>query len=211
MATPMSKAFLTDEAKEALTGAIRAIEARSCAEVVIAVRAKSAAYLHADLISGILAGLATLAYTLWSAHGFSLVSILLDPIGVGVLFGLLTSQLPYTRRWFTPTGIRQRWVRRAAKAVFYEKGIRATSQRIGILVYISLLERHATVVTDSSIDDAVDADAWTKGVGVIDRAVDQGVDGVAVAALIEQLGDILEPCLPVSEDDVNELPDEVSG
>ncbi len=207
----MSKSFLTDEAKEALTGAIRSIEARSCAEVVIAVRVRSASYLHADLISGILAALATLAYTLWSPHGFSLVSIFLDPIVVGILFGLLTSRLPYTRRWFTPTGTREAWVARAARAAFYEKGVRATSQRIGILVYISLLERHSSVVIDSGVQQAVDPAEWEPAVKAIDAAVDRGLDGVEVARVIDKLGDILEPCLPVSDDDVNELPDEVCG
>lgn len=211
MTAPMSKDFLTEDAKEALTGAIRSIEARSCAEVVIAVRAKSAAYLHADLISGIIAGLGALAYTLWGPQAFSLFSIFLDPILVGGLVGALTSQLPYTRRWFTPTKIREGWVKRAARAAFYEKGVRGTSQRIGLLVYISLLERHAAVIVDSGVDAAVDPEAWAGAVAAIDAAVDRGANGVEVAPLIEKLGDILEPCLPVSEDDVNELPDEVCG
>lgn len=207
----MSKRFLTDDSKKALTGAIRVIEARSCAEVVIAVRATSAAYLHADLIAGAIGALGTLAYTLWGPQTFSLLSIFIDPIIVGALVGLLSSRLPYMRRLFTPTNIREAWVRRAAKATFYEKGVRATSDRIGILVFVSLLERHAAVIADSGVTAAVDPDEWQRAVTAIDVAVARGQDGVEVARVIERLGDLLEPCLPRSEDDVNELPDEVCG
>jgi len=207
----MSKRFLTDEAKEALTGAIRSIEARSCAEVVIAVRARSGSYLHADLISGILAGLATLAYLLWGPQAFSLYSIFIEPIVVGGLFGLLTSRLPYTRRWFTPTKYREAWVDRAAKAAFFEKGVRATTERIGLLVFVSLLERHSAVICDSGVKNAVEPLTWAKAVAAIDDAVAHGQDGVQVAKAIDALGDLLAPCLPVTDDDVNELADEVCG
>jgi len=207
----MHKRFLSDEAKQALTGAIKSVEGRSSAEVVIAVRARSASYLHSDLIAAIVAGVATVAFLLYSRFEFPLWSFLVDPVLAGLVVGVAASQVPMLRRLFTPESVRARWVARAARATFFEKRVRQTRERTGLLVFISLTERRAEVVTDTGIDDAVPAAAWKQAAAAIDRAVREGGDGVAVAARIEALGEILEPVLEHSPDDINELPDEVCG
>jgi len=48
-------------------------------------------------------------------------------------------------------------------------------------------------------------------VAELDAIVGRGEDGVALAKAIEGLAELLEPCMPRSEDDVNELPDEVEA
>ena len=48
--------FMDDAGKEAFGQAVRAIENRSSAEVVVAVRHHSGSYVHADLLAGILVG-----------------------------------------------------------------------------------------------------------------------------------------------------------
>jgi putative membrane protein len=205
----MPKGFVTDEAKTALADAIKAIERRSAAEVVIAVRARSASYLHADLMFAILGGLVTVGFLLYSSWSFPLWSFLVDPILVGALFGLLSSQLAPLRRWLTPQAVREEWVARAARATFFEKGVRHTADRTGILVYVSLTERHVELVADSGVENAVDPRDWAQKVARIQQVVADGGDGVALAAAIERLGDTLEPALERAHDDINELPDEV--
>lgn len=203
--------FLTDDSKRALTASIRAVESQSSAEVVIAVKPQSAHYVHADFIVGAAATFATLAYLLFSAQAFAPISILIDPFVAGALVGFLASRSPELRRALTPSATRQRWVGRAARAAFYEKGIRRTSARTGILVYISLLERRAEVVADSGVTDAVPAAAWARATGAIRDAVARGAAAAEVARAIEALAEPLAPALPHSDDDVNELPDEVAG
>lgn len=202
-------AFLSEEAKSALTGAIKAVEARSSAELVIAVRAQSGSYLVADLSAAILTALAVLAALLYLPKGFDLYFFLVDPVVFGLLAGLACSRLPGLRRWLSPPKLRRAQVREAARATFYEKGVRRTSEAVGILVYVSLLERRAEVVADHGVLAAVDGRAWDEAVERIGARVRAGEDGVAVAQAIEALGDLLEPCLPRAEDDVNELADEV--
>ena len=70
-------AFLSEAAKAALTGAIKAVEARSSAELVITVRAHSGSYLHADLIAAIVVGVATLAALLYLPVDFGLHSFVM--------------------------------------------------------------------------------------------------------------------------------------
>ncbi len=207
----MSKRFLTDQAKQALLGSIKAVEGRSSAEVVIAVRARAASYLHVDLIVGMIAGLAALTFILYSSYEFPVWSILVDPILFGVVLGFAGSRIPVLRRLLTPRKVREAWVARDARATFCEKRVRMTRDRTGILIYVALTERRLEVIADTGVEAAVHPDSWRKALAPIAAAVARGEDGVAVAAEITRLGDVLEPVLERSPDDVNELPDEVCG
>lgn len=200
---------MTEEAKGALGKAIAAVEAVSSAEVVIAVRRRSRRYVHANFITGIVGGFAALATMLYVDHGFSLSSILLDPFIAGAIVGLLSTALAPLERWMTPASVKQRAVKTAAQSTFYEKRVRHTSGRTGLLVYVSLLERRCHVVPDSGILEAVAGGPWERACAGLDEALARGQDGVALARAIERLGDVLGPALPVSADDLNELPDEV--
>jgi putative membrane protein len=207
----MPRRFLNDEAKQALRASIGTVEAKSSAEVVIAVRARSGHYHHVGFAVGALAAFAALAFTLFSRWEFSLWSILFDPVLCGVVAGLAASQIPPLSRWLTPPSIRRAWVRRAARATFYEKGIRLTRGRTGVLIYVSLLERMCEVVCDSGVLGAVARGPWDRAVEALQEAVARGGSGVDVAREIEALGAVLAPVLPRAEDDENELPDEVCG
>ncbi len=202
--------FLDEQAKTALGAAVRSIEARSSAEVVVAVRARSADYRQADVAAGALVAYAALGFMLFSPWPFELEWIFVDPLLAGVAGALLASPFPGVRRAFTSAAARRRAVESAARASFLEKHIGETGERTGLLVYVSLLERAAYVVADRSVRDAVDAKAWSAAVAAIDTAVARGATGEAVAACIAALGDILGRALPRRAGDVNELPDEVS-
>jgi len=206
----MAQPFLTDAAKQALSDAVRDVESRCSAELVVAVRARSGFYLHADLIAGILAALAVLIGLLFSPWPFDLVWFVIDPLLAGALGAFLASGLPAVRRALTFWRVRRRQVETAARATFVEKRIHATTGRTGILVYISLLEREAAVIHDLGIDTLATTDGWRLAVEEIEEAVRRGEDGVAVAALGRALGDLLAPALVRSASDVDELANEVS-
>ncbi len=205
----MSRRFLTDDAKSAFVAAIEAIELHSSAEVVVSIVPRSASYLHADLIVGAVFGVATLVFVLFSSVEFSLLSILIDPIIIAVLIGLAASQLNPVRRALTPKKARDAWVDRAAHAAFFEKGVRHTRSRIGILLYVSLGELSARVIADSGVVEAVDHDSWLAAIAGIERAVAERRSGVEVAKALEGLGPLLADALPVLDDDVDELPNVV--
>lgn len=205
----MAKRFVNDEAKSAFKEAIVSIEDRSSAEVMITVRHHSGSYLHADLILGGLATLATLAFTLFSKFEFTLMSILIDPVIVGGLIGLLSTQLPMMRRMLTLQGARRSRVVTAAQSAFYEKGVRMTSGRTGMLVYISLLEHAVEVVIDRGVQEAVPTKQWQAATAAVEETLTRTMDAGATAKKIAELGEICEAVMERSEDDINELPDEV--
>jgi putative membrane protein len=195
----MARPFLTDAGKAALLDAVRAVEARSAAEVVVAVRERSGSYLHADLV---------LFYQLFSPWEFSLPLIQVAPTGIGLLVGLATSITPWARRALTPRRTREEMVRTAARATFVEKGVAGTRGRTGILVYVAVLERTAEVVADLGVTRAVAAEPWTAAIARVAESARRG-DAAAVATAVAALVDVLAPALPRSADDVNELADEV--
>ena len=127
----MARKFLGDAATTALRDAISSIEARSSAELVVSVRARSAAYLHADILVGVVAALGALAFLLFSPWPFALHWFLIDPILVGGVCALAASRLPPIRRALTPRAERDGRVRAAAGAIFLEKGVHHTRGRTG--------------------------------------------------------------------------------
>jgi putative membrane protein len=205
----MARPFLTDESKAALSAAVQAIESCSSAELVVAVRPRSGSYLHADLIFGILAGLASLAVLLYSRWEFALMWFLVDPVLVGALAGLAASRSDVLRRAFTRLATRRRRVDTAARSTFVERRVHGTTGRTGILLYVSVLEREAALVVDAGVEALAATDAWRKAAGEIEEAVRQGADGTAVAARLHDLATLLGPALERSAEDVDELPNEV--
>jgi putative membrane protein len=205
----MAKPFLTDAAKQALTGAVQDVESRCSAELVVAVRARSGPYLHADLIAGIVAALAVLAGLLFSPWPFDLVWFVIDPLLAGALGAFLASRLPAVRRALTFQPVRRRQVETAARATFVEKGVHGTTGRTGVLLYVSLLEREAAVIHDLGVETLATTDGWQLAVEEIEEAVRQGEDGVALATHVRVLGDVLAPALVRSAEDVDELSNEV--
>ena len=205
----MGKPFLTDEAKKALTEAVREVEASTSAELVVAVRARSGSYLHADLIAGIVVGLAALAFLLFSAREFGLLAFIVDTVVAGLLGGLIASRFPGLRRLLTRPAVRRKLAAAAASRLFLEKRVHGTIGRTGFLLYVSVLEREAVVVTDIGLEPLAATEAWQKTIGAIEAGVREGEDGVRIAERVRTLAHICGPALPRAHDDIDELANEV--
>lgn len=208
----MARPFLTDEAKAAFTGAIRAVESASCAELVVAVRPRSANYLDAAFGAALAAVFLTLALLLFTPWDFGLIWFLIDPALAAVLAGLLVWNVPALSRLLTRRPRRRRRVEEVARALFVDKRIHQTSGRTGILFYVSVLEREAVLVPDVAVEPLTLGEAgegWRRVVSRLDEALGRGAPGTEVAALLAGLGEVLCGPLPRLEGDVDELPNEV--
>lgn len=201
--------FLDAAARAAFTAAIEDIERGSATEVVVAVRRRSARYIHANVIVGAAAAFAGLAAMLFSAHEFALGSILIDPFVVGGLAGAVVELLPDVKRWLTPRAARQRAVLAAARAAFVERGVHRTRDRSGLLVYISWLEREVAMVADSGIERATSTETRTAAARAMSDAIRGG--GAAVARELARLAPALAAAMPCRADDINELPDAIDS
>ena len=205
----MATKFLDAAARAAFATAIEAIEGASAAEVVVAVRRRSAPYLHANVAIGVAAAAGGLAAMLFGAYEFSLTSILVDPFVVGGIAGALVELLPGVKRLLSPRRLRHAAVLRAARAAFVERGVHRTRDRTGVLVYIAWLEREVVLVADTGIERLLAGDAGVDATRTLTAAMADG--GAAVARELGRLAPGLATGLPRRGDDVNELPDEVDS
>lgn len=201
----MGARFLDDEAGAAFKQAIETIEAASGVEVVVAVRRRSAGYLHANLIVGAVVAFAGLAVMLFASYSFSLLSILVDPFVVGALAGGLVELLPQVKRWLTPPSVRHRHVSHGARAAFVDRGVHNTIDRSGLLVYISWLEQDVALVADSGLDRALTTEVLVELEEQLTAMMPQG--GVAFAQALAKLAPRFASAVPRREGDLNELPD----
>jgi len=205
----MAKLFLTGESKAAFSEAVRTVEEASSAELVVAVRQRSGSYVHVNLTVGILVGLAALAFLLYSPWSHELIWFLVDPVVAGAVAGLVCLRSPLLTRIFTRQMARRGRGETAARSVFVERRVHSTSGRTGILLYLSLLEREAVLVTDLAVEALAATGAWRAAVDEIESAMLRGASGLEVAAKVRGLAAVLGPALPRSENDVDELPNEV--
>lgn len=97
-----------------------------------------------------------------------------------------------------------------AAEVFAELKMHKTALRNGVLVYIALENKKLAIIGDAGINAKVPTDFWDN---IKNRMVEQFragkvCDGICEA--VQEAGKQLKPYFPCQEDDVNELPDEIS-
>ena len=205
----MATQFLDAEARAAFARAVETIENESAVEVVIAIRQRSGAYRHANVIVGVAVAFAGLAAMLFSDRAFGLASILVDPFVVGGLAGWLVELLPQVKRGLTSRARLQREVLRAARATFIERGVHATTGRSGVLVYISWLEQELALVPDLGLSAQLPEGALAEAEAKLRATLPAG--GAAVAAELERVAAMMGTAMPHQDDDVNELPDAIDS
>ncbi len=200
---------LTEDAKSALLAAVQRIEAKSSAEVVVSVRKRASSYLGIYLLWGLALIYGVLLYQLYAPQEFALHWILVNPLLVVAGWFILLRVSPPLARACVPAKIRQQATRDAARGLFFDRGVRLTSERIGLLIVFYQLERELEILVDKGIVDNVPEEQLASTLAAIrlPYASDQGF--LATAAAIERAADMFSTHLPVGDDDINELSDEV--
>jgi len=146
--------FFHDDAKRQAARAVKAVEAQTSAELVIAVRPRSGTYGIVAYHFGFGALSAVVLFLLLSPRVYSVGAIALDGITAFALGALLCANVDALTRALTRPKTRQSFVDIAARAAFFDLGVSQTTGRNGILVFVSTFERTLTVLTDVGIDTA---------------------------------------------------------
>src|SRR3989442_495580 len=125
---------------DSIAQAVREIEAKTDAEVVIVIRGRSGSYRQADYLCGAVFAFLGLLFVLFSPFDFHTYWV---PFDVAVLFAVgafVCSRTYLLRRLLTTKKFRAHAARQGAAAMFYEAGIANTHAENGMLIYVSLLE-----------------------------------------------------------------------
>ena len=201
----MSSDFDT-AARTALTNCIREIEKRTDAELVLVVRARSHSYAGANYLFGALLAFVGLNFLLFSPITFHQIWVPIDIALLFVLGAYVSSRSNAIRRWLTRRSVRNKAARAGAAAMFYEAGIANTKAELGVLVYLSLLERRLELIADRGILKAVPSLEWNQALFELRQAGKEPRPETLTAGL-EKLGLLLAQYLPASADNPNDLPD----
>ncbi|MCC6522674.1 MAG: hypothetical protein IT373_08450 [Polyangiaceae bacterium] len=200
--------FLGESARAGVAATIRALEATTRAELVVAVRPRSAVYRETDYLVGLVFAQATLSALLFLPQTFHIASWPAEVLLGFVLGAFVSSSVWPLKRWLAPRGRLAREVRRAARAAFFDLGVGRTRERTGILVFVSVLERSVEVVLDVGAESVLEEVAWAEARGALERAV-RAQDLAGFTAALGGLAAPLAAALPRRPDDANELPDEL--
>jgi len=201
--------LLDSTAKDEVARVIRELEAKTSAEVVVAVRAVSGHYRHTDWLVGFGLALVALCVFLFHPAPFDEHLLPFEILLVFVLGGFLSASVAPLRRVLTSRRLMAENVLRAARAAFVERGVSRTRGRTGLLIYVSTFEQKVELVGDIGLDFEALGDDFTAARRRIEASV-EGAGGLsAFLSALGELGAALGRSLPRAEDDQNELADEV--
>jgi putative membrane protein len=207
----IEKTILSGEEAAEIIAAIRLSEKRTSAEIFAVLARQSDDYRLAALaflllyLLAISLGLAAIAWWRW-------VSIPL-PVFVAAqclaaaTMGMMVSFLPGFAVRLVPRRVRYRRAHASAAQQFLAHGIQRTSGRTGVLVFVSLAERYAEIIADSSIATKFGQEFWNDAVARLTQRVSQGEIKDAYVEVIAIIGDRLAKDFPRGSTDRNELED----
>lgn len=193
----------TDENR--IAEAITRAEKATAGEIVAVVAAESSSYLYAPFLwASVVALLVPWPLILWSWWPSTWIYV--AQVAAFALVLAVTLPRP-VRYWLVPRSIKQARAHRRALEQFVSQNLHTTSGRTGVLIFISVAERHAEIVADSGIEERVAKGTWQEIVTRLVAAFRAGrhTDGFVVA--IEDVGGHLATHFPPGSCDANELPD----
>ena len=202
----MKTAKFDKAASDAIAQAVREIEAKTDAEVVIVIRARSGSYRQADYLFGAILAFLGLLFILFSPFNFHTYWV---PVDVVVLFAIGTficSRTYLLRRLLTTKTFRANAARQGAAAMFYEAGIANTHAENGMLIYVSLLEEQIEVIADRGVLRAMPPLKWNTAIHELKQIAKRCEPGKLIGCVTD-LGSVLGEHLPATGENPNELVD----
>ena len=196
---------------ERVTAAIREAERRTSGEIfAVLARASDDYFFVCGFFAGawvLSAGLLAAAVT--AIAGFTLNGLLLlATMGLAyALLVLLFAWVPALRMWAVPASVARRRAEGNAARQFLAHGITETRERTGVLIFVSLAERHAQVVADSGIDAVVDDTVWREAVDRLSRNAAEGTIAEGFLEAIAVCADVLAEHFPAGPEPRGELDD----
>ncbi len=185
---------------ERITAAVKDIEARTSAELVVVVAARSDPYQEAAWAAGAAGGWVALAFLAWSPVSFDGLWFPVDVLMVGGITGWLAGRSRHARQWLTRRSRRDACVQMAARSAFMEEAVHGTRAHTGVLVYVSVLEEQVILLPDEALLGRVPRARWNEV--RLDATSEDAFD-----TSLRALGDRLATWLPPTDGD---NPDEIA-
>lgn len=189
---------------DAVSAAIRDAERRTCGQIVCVLAHASSGYAYIPIlwasVLALAAPLPMILLTQWSVQRIYLIEL-----AVFIAAGFLLTLLPL-RFALVPGAVKRARAHRAALEQFVVRGITRTTNRCGVLIYVSLAERYARIVADVGIAEKVPAAEWQAAIDALTTHMSAGQIALGFIAAIERCGSVLATHAP-PDGSSNSLPD----
>ncbi|PCJ64510.1 MAG: hypothetical protein COA58_12260 [Bacteroidetes bacterium] len=97
-----------------------------------------------------------------------------------------------------------------AKNVFFHLKMEETKLRNAVLIYVAKRDNKFAIIGDVGIDRTVPADFWESTKNLMQSHFEKGNFADGLEAGIIEVGVLLKEHFPYQDDDINELPNEIS-
>lgn len=196
-----------------ISAAIAAAEKGTSGEIYTVLARRSDDYFFAAgfvFTCGILLSAVVMAFL---AH-YYWFDIALPRFGLAILGAFICAMLllwffPSLRVLLVPRRILYKRAHLNAMQQFLARNVHLTSQRTGILLFVSLAEHYAEVVADAGIHAKVDQAEWNAIVGVLMRHAKRGAVSDSFVEAIALSGQLLKNHFPDDGNSKNELEDKL--
>lgn len=196
--------FSADEAAR-ISAAITQAERATSGEIVAVVAESSDSYLYVPFLWAAIAALLVpwplIHFTWMQVQYIYIIQLLVFAVLVAVLWP------KPVRTALVPRSLRQSHAKRRATEQFLVQNLHTTSGRTGVLIFVSVAERHAEVLADRGIDEKVPPGTWQEIVDTLTREIGQGRAAEGFIGAINATGAHLARHFPPGTVDPNELPD----
>lgn len=199
-------AHLTEQEKARIAAAIRDVEARTTGELVTVIARASDDYLFIPILWAALVALAVPIVAVGFGLSADVLEVSVAQLSVFCVFALL-GRWRRLRYRLVPTGVMKARAARLAREQFFARGLRETKDRTGILIFVSVAERHVEILADSGINEKVEPAVWREAVDLFVGHVKSGRIAEGFLAAIAACGAVLSEHFPASDVNPDELPD----
>jgi len=212
--------IISVEQRSRIESAVSAAESKTCCEIVPVVSTVSGRYDRAEDLAGLwcaVAGAVVVFLTLpghtdpgsWGGIPmWGQVVLLAVVMLLCFVAGAATAQQFHgLRRLFTPRQQMHEEVNLRARELFFDRRVHHTTGASGLLIFVSLYERMAVVLGDRSVVEALGKTFCEDLCQRLTTSLRSDDVAAAICDTIHHAAASLEPALPRTVHDINELPD----
>ena len=196
--------LLTEQELASISQRIGEIEARTDAEVVTVLAEQADNYYYIPTLWAVLAGVVTPSVLILLPFWFELVDVLMVQFSVFVVLALALRYRPVLRR-LIPLSVRRWRASNLARRQFLENNLHHTQRELGVLIFVSELERYVEILVDRGVSSALPNDVWEVIVNDFVAEVGKGNVYRGFDGCLAAVDDVLAEQFPISSEK-NELP-----
>ncbi len=188
---------------------IKKIEDSSLVEIVVIIKPASGKYRDVPVWSGVVFAILLYTFFMFSHIEFDVYLIYAFTILAFFLAWSIVAATNFIQKIFVKKSRKQTNVEIKARAIFQKGGIRFTQERIGVLFYVSLLEKMVFILPDRGAEHSIPDEEW-KNMHSDFQTIFKADD--IAAELLHKLDNwqpVFAKYIPPVENDINELPDDM--